>query len=83
MPKPRYPEPDPGIYDAQFAGRVGKYDAWIVKGGILVQWMNPEVENKITGTVHSWEAWRRGHLSHWPPGLTARINAIKGMLGYG
>lgn len=80
MLRPRYPEPDPGIYDAQFAGRVGKYDAYVVKGGVLVQWANPDVKFKITGTIHSWEMWERGALKHWPPGLTARINAMRGML---
>lgn len=77
MPKPRYDFVPMG--DVEFAGRAGKYDAWVQKVGIVTVWFNGEYKC----TIHSWEAWQRGHLSHWPPGLTARVNAIKGMLGYG
>jgi len=87
QPKNDY-RPDGG----EFAGRVGKYDVWVVQSGILVTWkisdcvdngsmLSSSMSNE-RGTIHSWEQWKAGKLRHWPPGLTRRINAMRGLLGY-
>lgn len=75
--KPRH---DYEPIDGEFAGRVGKYDAWILMPGVGVAWTDGD---QVKVTIHSWEQWKAGKLRHWPPGLTNRINAMRGMLGYG